>query len=367
MITREQINGQVNAIIDTVQSLSQAGRIRYYINVVNSALGRNPIEICRGSNADNNNVEKQQKWYYGDDMIHKFAEHLKQAVANKSHSKVHIIIKDGGNTVKGEYNIILKEDDTADEQTSPVGGYPAAAQGLAFINDLLGAAFGGLGGTEQNGIGAIIGVRDQMLRSEYEKRDMERQHKIENEAIRAEFEHERAQKELEDIKSERDKYRQKAEELQNEINQSKVALEERNHTIDKLQERVDELEQMKPEASIAGVALTGIATKALEALALRHAGTIGKLMGVDKEEMLGMLTGDLQEPQPTVAESAVDTPTVEAADAPQDNVAQYTSQLAEVLRQHDADYQRKFSQIVSHILASDDNLNTIYSLVANNE
>ncbi len=311
------IKQKVDDIIENVKALSlTGGRIRYFISVFNPSISDKPVEVFKGSNADNTNLAQPQDWNYGAQMADKFAEHLNAAVSNPSNVKVGVIIKGGGGEEKGKFTITLRDeygefpmqdyDRNITPHTSeaqPQQPQPQTMQGLGSLNELLGMAFGGLNGTQEGGgLGAILGVRDQLIRNEYDRRDMQRQYQHEREAdnLRLEFERKNTQKQIDDLRTERDQYKKECDQLKGELNSAEATIKSKDAEIAKMNTRVDELEAMKPEASIAGVALTGVGARIAETLLLKHAGTVGKLFGVGKDEMLGMLTEDnTAEPEPT--------------------------------------------------------------------
>ena len=292
------IERKVNDIVSTVRSLSSSGnRLRYYISVFNPSISSKPIEMYKGSNADNSKVDAQQEWYYGADMVQRLAEQLHDAVDNQSNVRVEVVLKDGASKEICKFQIVLREE-YADNvptytATQPQQQPQQSIQGLGSLNELLGMAFGGLGGAEAtNGLGAILGVRDQIIRSDYERRDTERKHDYE----------------CRDYQRRIDELTEQVQRLTEENKQIAILTEENK----RLSEQVAEQEKSN-EPTIAGIALSGVAARAAETLLLRHAGTVGKLFGVGKDEMLGMLTGDLSEeqseeqsmPQPQVVASPI--------------------------------------------------------------
>lgn len=326
------IKQKVDDIISNVTALSATGgRIRYFISVFNPSISDKPVEVFKGSNADNTNLEKPQDWNFGAQMAEKFAEHLNSAVSNPSNVKVSVTLKGGGGEEKGKFSITLRDEygdfpmHDYDRNIVPHTEEPQVQQsqqnmqGLGSLNDLLGMAFGGLGGIQENsGLGAILGVRDQLIRNEYDRRDMQRQYQHEREAdnLRIEFERKNTERQINELRDERDQYKKEVKQLQGELSTAEAQLKSKDAEIAQMNVRIDELEAMKPDASIAGVALTGVGAKIAETLLMRHAGTVGKLFGVGKDEMLGMLAEDNAEPTvPTPQSDAnVATPVVMADD-----------------------------------------------------
>ncbi|MBR6250494.1 MAG: hypothetical protein IKR17_04765 [Bacteroidales bacterium] len=321
MITREKINEQASAIIDAVRSFSQSGRIRYCISIVNPTLGREPVDFARGCNVSNDNLVRKAATNYGDDMPKVFEQKLREAINNKTHERIIVTIKDGGNTTKGQYEIVLRDDyDNAPNQSvNPNLGGGAALfpqGGLAVVNSLLCGL--GLSGTESDGLGAIIGVRDALLRNEYDRRELERQHKMENDAIREEYERKRVEEEIAALKAERDRYKQELEQRRAEFTNAQQKAEQ-------YAERVEELEKMKPEASFMGVALTGLLSNAIGSFAKSDMGTrlIGKALGGTPEQVRRILDGvdEAQESEPQ-QQSTAPEPQVEVVEEPQVAVEQ---------------------------------------------
>ncbi|MBE6341453.1 MAG: hypothetical protein E7069_12085 [Bacteroidales bacterium] len=322
MITREKINEQASAIIDAVRSFSQTGRIRFCISIVNPTLGREPIDFARGCNVSNDNLVRKSAINYGDDMPKVFEQKLREAINNKTHTRIIVTIKDGGNTTKGQYEIALRDEYDEPNQSSQNqnigginGGNALFAQGsLDVANQLIGSLLGGLGlgGTENSGLGAVIGFRDQILRNEYERRDMERQHKLENDAIREEYERKRVEEEIAALKAERDRYKQELEQRRAEFTNAQQKAEQ-------YAERVEELEKMKPEASFMGVALTGLLSNAIGSFAKSDMGTrlIGKALGGTPEQVRKILDGVDEEEQNDETQQTTPDPQVEVVEEPQ--------------------------------------------------
>ncbi|MBR6249754.1 MAG: hypothetical protein IKR17_00990, partial [Bacteroidales bacterium] len=171
-------------------------------------------------------------------------------------------------------------------------------QGLGSLETLMGIAFGGLAGTQEgSAVNAMFGVRDQLVRNEFERKA---------DLMRQDYERKQTEREINELKESRDNYRKRVEELERQNEAMSREIRDKNDELEDAESRIEELERMKPEASIAGVALTGVGAKIAETLLLRHAGTVGKLFGVEKEAMLGMLTDDLNE-QPETPQQAAPT------------------------------------------------------------
>lgn len=361
------IKQKVDDIISNVSALAASGsRIRYYIFVFNPSISDKAIEVYRGSNADNATLEKPQDWYYGERMGEKFAEQLNTVVSNPSNVKVAVTIKDGSNNVKGQYNITLQEqyenfrmqdpDSAVVPQQQQQPQQQNSLQGLGSLNELLGMAFGGLSGTQEgSGLGAILGVRDQLLRNHYDR---------EVDSIRQDYERKQNEREIDELRKERDNYRKKVEELNRECDDLKREFDNQTRELEDAEERIEELEKMKPEASVAGVALTGIASQVAETLLLRHSGTIGKLFNVDKDAMLGMLTDDLKkkpEEQPQQAVPTMDAPIVvsEGTDGTNEPQDERVKRMQSLFNSLSEDEQSDFWTIVLYL---DENRNMMHEV-----
>lgn len=321
------INKQVEDICGTVESLNRAGRIRYSMHVLNPTLGHEPVQQHRGSNADNNEQAVPQNWYYGSEMPTKFREQLTELVNNPSVAKIFIDIKDGASQQKAKFEIVLRDEYTnypqPQQQMQPAQPTQQPAQpmggsifGMDNMNDFFTAMFGGLSGTERSGLGAVIGFRDQLVKNEYERRDAEREHLAGIERVRNEYERKELDRQLADVRKERDDAKSQVRELEEKLRRAERDIEKKEDEIYDLEEKVTELEKMKPEHSLMGVSLTGIGTKVVETLAMKHAGTLGKLLGVDKESMLGMLQADNEEPMPMPQQSEQCTVTMDGDENP---------------------------------------------------
>ncbi len=315
---RVEIDKKVNAILDLAKKYNETGSFSYKIFVYNPILSPKRIQRGQGNNANKKpDAQRDYKSNFGKGAYKHFEEDLMKEISNEDLMKVEVEMKVSGHTET--YPILLREDaleeteeDDNEESMSVEDVRDLVRQELEAqqpksdplsgsmnaLNDLLGQCFGGLSGVKEGGLGAVLALRDSMLKTNYE---------TQLKGITDAYEKKEQERRTEELRNERDEYKGKCKELEDQLRKAERALERKEDECSDLEERIEELEKMKPEHSIAGVALTGIASKALESLALRHAGTIGKLMGVDKDAMLGMLMADNQD----VAEAAV-TPQNEA-------------------------------------------------------
>lgn len=315
-------------MIQQVRSLNNAGRIRYFISVLNPLFGDNFTEFARGSNADNEEMQEARSWNYGADMPEHFEQDLKRVLENENIAKVIVRIAGGDNKDKVTYDLVLREQyanhqpiaqHKPEEKPQPVATQQPALGALGDLNAIISGLFGGLGGPEQTGLGAIMGFRDQIMKNEYDRRDMEREHQQKEQEIRNEYERAEHAKTVNSLREEGVAMKSRIAELEGELAKAKADIEKRDTQIEELEDQVEELEKMKPDNSIMGIAISGALAKAGDMLLHKHAGAVGKLLGVDKSTMLGMLDEEPEtEPMEQPAATA-DIPPVSLESAEEDD------------------------------------------------
>ena len=310
------IEKKVQDIMQTVRALANGNRIFYSLSVFSPSISSKPIELYRGTNATSESKFMPKEQCYGDRMVEQLESDIRSAVENTSNVRIDLKIKDGKRADVADFQIVLREEYSDNTYTQPapqpqiIAPQPApqqqqrqeTIQGLGSLNELINTAFGGLGGVESQGLGAIMGVRDQLLRTEFEQRDTQRAHDYERRDL---------QRKIDEANAANERLQKQLDEQAAQL-KALAELTEQNRS---LKEQVAEYER-KNSPSIAGIALSGVAARAADMLFMKHAGTIGRLFGVDKDTMLGMLAGDEEEeeqPQPQqqyYQQPAAEQPTV---------------------------------------------------------
>lgn len=352
MASFAKIKQEIDNIIDCVRSLSQSGKTKYKVSVfkVGMSPDDNWLVFGRGSDTDNAEVTKEQKCNFGSEMIDHLIDDLNKVTSDDSVAQVKVEVYNGKNVVVNTFKVNLKSMDKMPvpapaSSPSPIQEQPAiqGLGGIGGINDLLSAAFGGLSGVEQSGIGSIIQVRDQLVRNEYEKRDMQR-----------DWEQRSLHEKLGAITVERDGLNRDVAALAAKVKALEAEIEKKEDKIYELEDQVEELEKMKPENSIAGVAMSGLLTGVANNLLMSHAGTIGKLFGVDKGAMLGMLQADAQEsiPQPQQPQQPIEPCVVSGVDEDNSPRAEEKRNLAMLV---DSFSDEEFAAFWKLVMAFDEN------------
>ncbi len=200
--------------------------------------------------------------------------------------KLRILVRDEYEDEDGTIVSVARSNNTSENNTSTEN---SVLSGMNAVLSLLGFAPQSLDGVDATSpmgqISSIMQARDQMTRNE----------------IIAQLQG----KEKERVENENEELKEKLKEMEEKMLANSKQLETMKEQLEEAQERVAELEKMKPENSIAGVALSSLGGSILanagQALARRNAGLLAGLFGINKEQMLGMLDGQdvVEEPQPT--------------------------------------------------------------------
>lgn len=184
----------------------------------------------------------------------------------------------------------------------PVPAQPAQAAQATMaprldIRGLLGllgvdtASLDGLDNDPTGGLGAVLAYRDRAIEKKFEDRERERNY-------------ERLLDECRELKAEIRRLTDDTAAKSKEISQLRADIED-------YEDQIAELEKLKPENSVAGVAISGLLASAGQALLRRNAGLLGRLLGVDRDSMLGMLDADTDAPDAPAAQAPAALPSVE--------------------------------------------------------
>lgn len=165
---------------------------------------------------------------------------------------------------------------------------------LRSIFGLLGVDVSQLDGLDTDpmgGLGAVLAYRDRAIEKKFEDRERERNY-------------ERLLDECRELKAEIRRLTDDTAAKSKEITQLRADIED-------YEDQIAELEKLKPENSVAGVAISGLLASAGQALLRRNAGLLGRLLGVDRDSMLGMLDADTDAPDAPAAQAPAAQPSVE--------------------------------------------------------
>lgn len=278
-----EINNSVSSIIEQVRQSDNKG-LRFEIYTLNPTLSSEEQRYAIGDNKGEISCTKQ---------IQSILETL---LNNKNVVNIRVVLKTMNGKVISESNLPLKsaygensqvfiptrQKEIKEEQPKING--ESNNMTLYNILTLMGFDTSGLNGIDDpiNGLGAIMNIREKQIEKRYEERD--RQNRYEQLVV------------------EKAKIEEKYDELQKQYNSLVKENEKLYDKIDVLEEDIESLEKLKPENSIAGVSIVGALTNVAENMLRKHAGTIGNLLGTDKETMLGMLDNDNNQ-QPMVVEN----------------------------------------------------------------
>lgn len=208
-------------------------------------------------------------------------------------------------------------------------GIPTNA--MTGVLQLMGFNTKGLNGPEEDnntfaGLGMIMGVRDQNMRNEYERKDIEKKNQ--------------------ELQIEKAKLEAKISELQKEITSDDTYIEELETKIEELNEQISGLEKLKPEYSIAGVSLVGVLSKAAENLLKRHSDLVGSLAGVDGE----YIRKALEKPEEIPAQQQQQTATP-AADVEIAPVSKHAAEITAINQILDKLTDTEFEQVAQLFVA----------------
>ncbi len=116
-------------------------------------------------------------------------------------------------------------------------------------------------------------------------------------------------------KLERDEARREAEELRKQIEELRTKIDDMQKQMEELQDENTELQKLRPKNSMLGISISELGStllaKGLQKTVRANAGLIGKLMGVDKDTMLGMIDGKGEQTDNVPSVEEVITPSAE--------------------------------------------------------
>lgn len=278
-----EINNSVNSIIEQVSQNDNKG-LRYEIYTLNPSLSANEQRYATGDNKGDLSCTKQIKSI------------IETLLNNNNIVKIRVVLKTLNGRVINESELVIKPtygsspvfyapqkiDSKPIEPTPQNVSQNNANPNMNLYNilTLMGFDASKLNGVDDpiNGLGAIMDIREKQIEKRYE--DREKQNRYEQLIV------------------EKAKVEEKYEELAKQYQALEKENDKLNDKIDELEEDIEELEKLKPENSLAGVSIVGALTNVAENMLRRHAGTVGKLLGTDKETMLGMLDSDNHAEQP---------------------------------------------------------------------
>lgn len=206
---------------------------------------------------------------------------------------------------------------------------PQSQFDLRGVLGLLGVDTASLGTTDDpiGGLGAVLSYRDKMIEKRFEERDRN-------------IELTRLSDECRELKAQ-------IKQLTDETLAKSKEIEQLKDDINDYDLQVAELEKLRPENSIAGVALTGLLASAGQSLLKRNAGLLGRLMGIDKDSMLGMLDNTNDEetaaPRQTVNAADIDIEPQDARSADIDSIKNFMRQVSDTDFAHILDIFRLFA------------------------
>ena len=363
-MTPAEILRQAENIKNVLRSFASGGDARYKISVA----------YANGLTNGDAVVAKARKKQSEATFITRFEAKLDELVHSPDVAKIAVEIGDGAGRNTSTYTIVLQEAYSQGGQlqvTHHVEGGEAGDGGerSALSNPPKGM-FGGLGdlltllgydnglnGTSSpaDNLGAVLSIRDQRIREEYDRRD--------------------AMREREQIGKERDEAKAEAARLKTELESAQRKIERLQSQLGDAQEENEELQKLKPENSVLGLSLTELGStllaKGLQKSVRANAGLIGKLMGVDKETMLGMIDEQGSETDTTpvaTEEPAVEVEGVEVEEAKgekveNDPITRWSKQIAEYVRRLAPENMRMFSVVCDHVLRDEESLKEIYEQI----
>lgn len=206
-------------------------------------------------------------------------------------------------TVREPYatTIIHRAEPQQPQQQQPAG------LGLGGLLGILSGNLGGLGSTseEAGALGQILEMRDERTAGRFREKE-----------LRNEFDIERKKERIQQLTDENKELRAKVEHLTNQntqnerkIDRLKVEIERKN---DELGSANEEIQRLNPRNSMFGMSITELgsafAARTLSKVAKNNAGTLGRLVGLSREEFLGLIEADehaaveVEEPQPMQAD-----------------------------------------------------------------
>lgn len=336
------------------------------------------------------------------EAVGKFSGYLDELQRNDNVGRLTVKLTNRGGRNAETYTIVLREAYAAYPRTVNVVEltHPKAQQtearqpqaspfgGLGSILGVLaGDGAGALGAVDDNsqqgkelrGLRALLDFRDQRKEEQFEKvRMSERNAALEAKLKEAE---ERAAKLAADLETSRKQMRETMDNNAKEIASLKDKIEGLEDDNSEMEEAV---RKVNPANSFLGVSLSqlggSIVSAAAEHLARSHAGFLGSLLGVDKDQFLGMLderayqrnqtaaqrdeADDDDAPEVTVDMDGADgeaQPVAEPARA-QDPISTYTDSLAQWLRNADDGTRNKFTAIIQEIAKDSDALDDVYNM-----
>ncbi len=263
-----------------------------------------------------------------------------------------------------------------ERHASPFGG-------LGSILGLLAGDMGGLGDVndgeaskELQGLHALLNFRDQRKDEQYARAKLTERNESLEQQLREAQEREAQLKAA--MKAQEEKFTRELDAARQELRKMEEAMEDLKSDNEEMTER---LHKANPDNSIFGVSMSQlggrIAHAALENFARSHAGLVGSLMGVGKDQFLGMLdernyqqedengdTDDENAPEVSVDMDGADDealPATEPARA-QDPISTYTDSLAQWLRNADDNTRNKFTAIIQEIAKDSNALDDVYNM-----